>query len=114
MSLIAKRMVLQGAISGTANDPKVDASFPGVVPPYMASLIITALGGSTSLVVKIQHSPDNGVTWFDLVSFAAKTLVGSELVAITGPMLPTIRAVRTFTGGTATATLEVAVHAGVK
>lgn len=113
MILSNKQIVHNGALTQNTGTKSTGVQAPGATPPFMAFLNLSAIGGGTSLVVKLQHSPD-GVNWIDLVTFAAKTAVGVEAVAITGPVFPNLRVFPTFTGGTLTGTAEVSLFTGVK
>jgi hypothetical protein len=113
MSLIEKTIVSSGAKTATTTGAEVSFHQPQSPPPYICSIIASAVGAGTSLVVKIQHSPDNGTTWFDVVSFTAVTAAGSELKTVTTPILPLVRTLHTFTGGTTTSTDVVAIHSEV-
>lgn len=114
MSLIEKTVLHSGAMSATGNGANVPLFLPGVPAPYMVTAVMSAVGAGTSLVLTIEHSPDNGVTWLTVVALTAlvpATLVQSAV--ITTPILPLVRVRRTFTGGTTTATGVVAIHSGV-
>lgn len=56
-----------------------------------AQLHVWALDGGTtpSITVKVQHSPD-GTTWTDLVTFSAKTAIGSQRITL--PSTTTVNA----------------------
>lgn len=93
----------------TAGAKSIDAR----VQNFAAFVKASAVGAGTSLALKIQHSPDGGTTWFDLVSFTALTAAGSEVkyhsqfATANCEVFATLRASGTFTGGTTTATLQV-------
>ena len=54
-------------------------------------------GGSATVTVKLQHSPDGGVTWVDTgLTTAALSATGAVRVAIDRNLFPKIRAVATL------------------
>lgn len=83
--------------------------------PYFFFAKATALGAGTSLVIKLQHSPDNGTTWIDVTggALSALTGVGNQSVLITSEILGLVRPVATFTGGTTTGIVDVSLHGGL-
>lgn len=113
MSLIDKVSIQSGSLTATTTGSSVTFARPKCPPPYGAVLTLSAIGAGTSLVVKIQHSADN-TNWFDLATFAAKTATGSELINVTVAVLPYLRSVHTFTGGTTTCTSTVDLWHGVE
>ena len=113
MSCVDKLNVQSGAVSGNTNASPVYFARGCVAPPYVAVATLSALGAGTSLVVKLQHSAD-GTTWFDLGSaFAAQTTTGAKAIDLAVNVLPQIRAVFTFTGGTTTCTSSIDLWYGV-
>lgn len=111
---VEKNIIFKGNFTGNDASEKTSVQWPGVVPPFAAFLKVSALGAGTALVMKIQHSPDNGVTWLDLVTFASKNAIGTEMISVAGGFFPTLRVLPTFTGGTTTATVEISLHGGVR
>jgi len=115
MALIEKVVLASAkALTATTNGDAVSID-PLKKAPYFLFANASAVGAGTSLVIKLQHSPDNGTTWIDVASGAlsAITGVGTQSLMITGEMLGLIRPVYTFTGGTTTATVSVSLHGGI-
>jgi hypothetical protein len=80
-------------------------------------LNVTAISGTTpSDTVSIQFSPDGGITWCTIASFAPATATGTYYLALgTGSQRPfglLIRAFHTITG--TTPSITCAILAGVK
>lgn len=116
MALSEKVVILSGAISGDGNSAQVSLPNAGAGESYYLSAVASAVGAGTSLVVKLQHSPDGGTTWFDVASGALTAVTpGSPAqgLAIQSGLLPVVRVNYDFTGGTTTATLDVAINCGV-
>ena len=103
----------------TGNGTTTAVSVNGKTDQFVAFLNVTAIGAGTSLVVTLQHSPDNS-NWFTLCTFAAKTATGVEIIpqgsftSANSPVLPNVRASLAFTGGTTTATVSVELMHDVK
>lgn len=70
-----------GAETADANGTSVDrgATLASTTLGAAAGLHVTAYSGFTTVGIKVQHSTDNSV-WADLVSFAATTAVGAQIV----------------------------------
>lgn len=66
---------------------------------YQAWVKLTEYAGAGDIDVKIQHSPDNGTTWIDLVSFTALSANGNEVKNITSKVFPLVRGVVTSAAG---------------
>ena len=111
MALSEKTVLFSGSISGNGQTPAIAIPSSGAAQNYFLSAIASA---GTSLVLKLQHSPDGGTTWFDVDSLTAVTPVAtSQGKAINTGLLPKVRVDYTFTGGTTTATLVIALNSGV-
>lgn len=104
MASVNQIVLLNGAVSGNTDTSAV--SLEGLQTDHIGTLVVSAIGAGTSLVVKLQRSVD-AVTWFDWITFAAKTSAVNELVAATTAGLSYVRANLVFTGGTTTATAKV-------
>ncbi len=76
----------------------------------VTKLDVTAVGGTPTLVVTIQDSPD-ATTWTTRDTFAAKTTTGTETRPLPAGMAPYVRASWAITGGTPSATFSVQVAA---
>ncbi|WP_433519042.1 hypothetical protein ACQP2T_28095 [Nonomuraea sp. CA-143628] len=91
----------------TGNSASVDnttSSLNGGV----ASLHVTAVSGTTpSATVKVQHSADN-VTFTDLITFTAATVVGSQRKTVTGTVNQYVREQHTISGTTPSITYATA------
>jgi len=107
MASVNKLSLSSGAISGDTNGTSY--SLEGLQVDYAGLLNVSALGAGTSLVVKIQTSPDNS-TWLDWVTFTAKTATGAEVIRTTTFGMTYVRAVFAFTGGTKTCTATVDLY----
>ena len=89
--------------NGTAHDNAVSSANGGV-----AHLHITAASGTTPTnTTKIQHSTDSS-TWVDLLTFTAKTGVGSERKTVTGTVNRYVREVHTLGGSSPSFTQLIA------
>jgi hypothetical protein len=88
------------AETATGNGSSVDNS-AATQNGGVAQIHATALTSNPSVVVKVQHSPDNS-TWADLATFTALTAAGYQrlIVAAGTTVNRYLRAVWTFTGGT--------------
>ncbi len=74
---------------------------------FVGILVVTAfVGAAPTLDVVIEHTID-GTNWFTLATFAQKTASGNELINITAPVLPTVRARATLGGTITSATFKV-------
>lgn len=112
-SIAKKALATAQAFSGNANTNAVslDARTDG----YIAFLNVTALGAATSLVVTVQHSPDNS-NWFTLVAFTAAVAVGAQIkdaasfATAFASVFPNVRINLAFTGGVTTATLTCELY----
>lgn len=104
MASVNQLVLLNGAVSGNTDTAAV--SLESLQTDHIGTLVVSAIGAGTSLVVKLQRSVD-AVTWFDWITFAAKTSAVNELVAATTAGLSYVRANLVFTGGTTTATAKV-------
>lgn len=114
MASVGKVKVLDAqAFTGNGNGNSV--SLGGKTEDFIAWLNVTAIGAGTSLVVTLQHSPDN-TNWVTLVAFTAKTATGTEHkdqagFAVAGAnVFPNVRANLAFTGGTTTATVTCELY----
>ena len=107
MASVNKLQLSSGAISGDTYGTAY--SLEGLQVDFVGLLKITALGAGTSLVVKIQVSPDNA-TWTDWISFTAATATGSEVIRATTFGMTYARAFFDFTGGTTTCTATVDLY----
>lgn len=87
----------QGA--ATVNGEKVET---GEFASLVAYLNVTAVGGTPSLAMKLQDSPD-GVEWYDVPNgaFAAATAVGKQRLVVSN-IGDFVRAVATVSGTTPT------------
>lgn len=90
-----------GAETADANGTSVDRSADLVSSALgaAAGLHVTAYSGFTTVGIKVQHSANNS-TWADLVSFAAVTAVGAQVVktAATDTVNRYLRVVTDVTG----------------
>lgn len=70
-----------GAETADGNGTSVDrgATLASTTFGAAAGLHVTAYSGFTTVDIKVQHSTDNSA-WLDLVSFAATTAVGAQIV----------------------------------
>ncbi len=76
---------------------------------FIGWLHVSANNGATTITGKIEHSGD-GTHWVTLATFSAITNVtGVQTVTITGPVLPFVRGVATFTSGVS-ATVFMKLH----
>jgi hypothetical protein len=80
---------------------------------FIAYQKLTALHAATTVVGKIQHSPD-GTDWFDLAAFTSYAgssgPASSETKQITDNVYPYVRGVATITGSTKLATVVIELH----
>lgn len=107
MASVNKLNLSSGALSGDTNGSSF--TLEGLQVDYAGLLNVSAIGAGTSLVVKIQTSPDNS-TWIDWITFTAKTTTGAEVIRATTFGMTYVRAVFDFTGGTTTATASVDLY----
>lgn len=107
MASVNKLNLSSGAVSGDTNGSSF--TLEGLQVDYAGLLNVSAIGAGTSLVVKIQVSPDNS-TWIDWVTFTAKTTTGAEVIRTTTFGMTYVRAIFDFTGGTTTATASVDLY----
>jgi len=110
MASVAKIKLMDGqALSGDTTGSAL--SLGPRSDNFIAFLNVSAIGAGTSLVVTVQHSPNNS-TWFTLVAFTAATATGSEskdqaqFATAFQNVYPNVRAFADFTGGTTTATVD--------
>ena len=71
---------------------------------------VSALSGTPNLVVKLQDSPDGGVTWYDVASATAMTTVTTQAFRINLSATPAsdlLRIAWVITGGTPNITFKV-------
>jgi hypothetical protein len=114
MALSEKTVLFSGSISGNGQTPAIAIPSSGAAQNYFLSAIASAVGAGTSLVLKLQHSPDGGTTWFDVDSLTAVTPSAlAQGKAINTGLLPKVRVDYAFTGGTTTSTLVIALNSGV-
>lgn len=107
MASVNKLTLSSGAVSGDTNGSSY--TLEGLQVDYAGLLNVSALGAGTSLVVKIQTSPDNS-TWIDWITFAAKVATGAEVIRATTFGMTYVRAIFDFTGGTTTCTASVDLY----
>lgn len=107
MASVNKLTLSSDAISGDTNGSSY--TLEGLQVDFAGLLNVSALGAGTSLVVKIQVSPDNS-TWIDWITFAAKVATGAEVVRATTFGMTYVRAVFAFTGGTKTCIASVDLY----
>lgn len=76
---------------------------------YVGFVKLKDYAGSGNVDVKIQHSPDGGTTWVDLVTFTALTADGSEVkdIAATSKVFPLIRGVITTAAGVTAGAIDL-------
>ncbi len=108
MASVNRKLIYSGSLSGNLSGSE-PVSIENLDVDPLLFIAATAVGAATSLVVKVQHSPD-GTNWYDLVSFTALTAAGAELKVPTTAVLGRLRISAAFTGGTTTATLAVTLH----
>ncbi len=87
----------EAALTATTNGAAIS---PSPLLDEVFELDATESVAGTSLVVKIQDSFDNGLTWNDLVSFTSLATTGREVKVGGRPHGGTLRAVATIVGGT--------------
>jgi len=104
MASVNRLQLSSGAISGDTNGTAY--TLEGLQLDFAGLLKISALGAGTSLVVKIQTSPDNS-NWIDWITFTTATATGGEVVRATTFGMTYVRAKFDFTGGTETCTATV-------
>jgi hypothetical protein len=95
-----------GAETTSGNGTQVDngASTANGLAAY---LHVTAIAGTPSLVVKVQHSSD-GSTWVDLATFSTVTTANvAQRVTVSGTVNRYLRALWTISGGTPSATFHM-------
>lgn len=107
MASVNKIRLSEGAVSGDTD--KTALSLEGLQVDFAGLLNVSALGAGTSLVVKIQTSPDNS-TWIDWITFAAKVATGAEVIRATTFGMTYVRASFDFTGGATTCTATVDLY----
>jgi hypothetical protein len=107
MASVNKVTLSSGAISGDTYTTAV--SLEGLQVDFAALLKITAIGAGTSLVVKVQTSPDNS-TWLDWITFTTATTTTAETVRATTFGMTYARVFFDFTGGTTTCTATVDLY----
>lgn len=92
----------------TNNSTSVDNTVGTTNGASAALQVLSVAGTSTpTITVKVQHSTDNSI-WTDLITFGAKTAVGSEVQRVTGTVNRYVRAQWTITGTTPSFTFHVA------
>ena len=74
---------------------------------YIAFVKLTSYAGSGNVDVKIQHSPDEGTTWIDLVSFTALSANGTEVKDIDTKVFPLVRGVITTAAGVTAGSIDL-------
>jgi len=95
-----------GAETASGNGTQVDngAATTGGAAGY---LHVTAISGTPTITVKVQHSSD-GTTWADLITFTAVTAANaSQRVAVAGTVNRYTRALWTISGGSPSATFHM-------
>jgi len=107
MASVNKITLSSGAISGDTYTTAV--SLEGLQVDFAGLLKVSAIGAGTSLVVKIQTSPDNS-TWIDWITFTAATATTTEVIRATTFGMTYARAFFDFTGGTTTCTATVDLY----
>jgi hypothetical protein len=80
--------------NGTALDNAASSANGG-----RGTIHVTAVAGTPTFDVKIQHSTDNSV-WADLITFTQVTAIGAETLEVTGTVNRYLRVVTTKTSGT--------------
>lgn len=91
----------------TATKTYDSQSLDAYTKDFAGILVVTGItGAAPTLNVRIEHTID-GENWFTLATFAQKTTTGTELINITSPVLPTVRAVATLGGTITNATFKV-------
>lgn len=98
---MAPRGYQETLVSSAAKTASGSASIPsGDATTLRLQLNVTAASGTTpTLDVVIEDSLDGGTTWNTVGTFAQKTAVAREVINITAPFTPTLRA-RWTVGGT--------------
>lgn len=100
-----------GSLARTASGSAAPLEGMAQLQTLRVQLDVTAAAGTTpSLTVLVEDSID-GTNWNTLASFAAKTGPGREVVNITTPFGPQVRASWTVTGTTPSFTFSVKAHA---
>lgn len=118
MASVGKLRILDAqAFTGNGNGSSF--AIGGKTEQFIGYLNVTAIGAGTSLVVTIQHSPNN-TDWFALGAFAARTTVGTNhlpqqsFTIANSHVFPLVRASLAFTGGTTTATVTCELYYDMK
>jgi hypothetical protein len=118
MAAVGKVQLLN-ATAFTGNGTGNAVSIGGKTDQFIAFLNVSAIGGGTSLVVTIQHSPDR-TNWLTLGAFSAKTTTGVDqlpqqsFTIANSHVFPNLRASLAFTGGTTTATVTLEMYYDMK
>lgn len=104
-----KKLFTDQAVDNTAavNGKKVLAQLHEF--DYVGFVKLADYAGIGNIDVKIQHSPDEGDTWVDLVSFTALSADGTEVKDITTKVFPLIRGVITTAAGVTAGTIDLRV-----
>ena len=107
MASVSKREILTStALTDSYTTPAVSVDLLDC--EFLAVLTASAIHADTTLDAKLQHSPDGGTNWEDLVSFTQVTDTSAfEVKDITSKILPTVRAVVTLAGSTTEATVAI-------
>ena len=99
------QLLNETGVNSTQNTAKGSLS-PG--DQDMALVVVAANQSSANMTVQAQHSPDNGTNWINIGTAITVTANGAQLESLAAPVLPTVRAVITVTGGSAD--LDVRIH----
>ncbi len=109
MASSSRKELINAALTAASTNGDA-ASFGPRAGDFVFFLKATATHADTNVDAKIQHSPDAGTTWFDLVTFTQLTDNGSELKVPTTSVLGHIRAVVALSGSTLASTVVVSAH----
>lgn len=102
-----QKQILAELAAQTATKTFDSKSIDAYTKDFVGILVVTGMvGAAPTLDVIIEHTID-GTNWFTLATFAQKTGVAKELINITAPVLPTVRAVATLGGTITSATFKV-------
>lgn len=107
MASVNRLRLFSGAVSGNTDGESL--TLEGYQLDFVGLINVMALGAGTSLVIKIQTSPDNA-TWTDWISFTAKVSPGTEVIRATTCGMIYARAIFAFTGGTPSCTAAVDLY----
>lgn len=107
---MAARDIILPSAARTASGNSNNITVPADANLRVDINVTAASGTSPTLDGKLQHSPDGGTTWIDLVAITQKTTTGTESKTASAPTSGLVRFNYTIGGTTPSFTFSVSLY----